>query len=291
MKPWLLVLLFLQMPPASDAPVPHPDAMRYVRAIYLPDVLPQGQACAVIDGAIYSHAAPSLADMRIFPVRAAGDAHEVPYAITLSEAVTEDTESARVLNPGARDGRIEFDLEMPHRAYTDVTLNLIRGSGIFSRRQRSLDRTLLAATRSAPTWASLRCSILLRSTSPAIQRCLSPNLPSAISMSRLLSRILPEQARLLQHASLRPWWKALRSRPVVNRRFSIRPSLILHPSRRPDARAAQHLSCRCAFRWSVSLLCLRRISRKISAATFVLQRLLSRRTMRAVTPVRRCRRP
>ena len=50
--------------------------------------------------------------------------HELPYAITLSEAASEETEAARVLNLGASGARIVFDLEMPERAYTGVTLDL-----------------------------------------------------------------------------------------------------------------------------------------------------------------------
>jgi len=109
--------------------------MRYERAIHLAGGERQGgagQACAVLDAAIFAHAAPSLTDVRIFPAREAsaggtgslGAVHEVPYAITLSEAASEETEAARVLNLGASGARIVFDLEMPERAYTDVTLNL-----------------------------------------------------------------------------------------------------------------------------------------------------------------------
>ena len=47
-----------------------------------------------------------------------------PYAITLSEAASEETEAARVLNLGASGAKIVFDLEMPERAYTGVTLEI-----------------------------------------------------------------------------------------------------------------------------------------------------------------------
>jgi hypothetical protein len=123
MKPWLLALLLLQMAPANEPPIARPDAMRYERAIHLPPGV--GQACAVLDATIYNHAAPSLADLRIFPAQSGvATAHEVPYAVTLSESVTEETQPARLLNLGASNGKIEFDLEMPARAYTDVALDL-----------------------------------------------------------------------------------------------------------------------------------------------------------------------
>jgi hypothetical protein len=124
----LLAILLWQTAPAPESPVAQPDAMRYQRAIQLPAVdAGSGQACAVLDAQIFPHAAPSLTDLRIFPAAnaARGRAHELPFAITLSEAASEETESAWLLNLGAGTaGRIVFDLEMPDRAYTDVTLDL-----------------------------------------------------------------------------------------------------------------------------------------------------------------------
>jgi hypothetical protein len=116
----LAALFFWQAVPASEPPVARPEAMRYVRTIRMPAGA-TGQACAALDAQIFPHAAPSLADLRIFP---AAGGHELPYAITMSEAVSEETEPARVLNLGSEGGKIVFDLEMPQRAYTDVTLNL-----------------------------------------------------------------------------------------------------------------------------------------------------------------------
>jgi hypothetical protein len=119
----LLMILLWQAAGANEPPVAQPDAMRYERTIRVP--AGAGQECAVLDAQVFPHAAPSLADLRIFPSGdARGRPHEVPYAITLSEAVTEETQPARVLNLGSVDGKIVFDLEMPARAYTDVTLNL-----------------------------------------------------------------------------------------------------------------------------------------------------------------------
>lgn len=106
---------------SSDrVPVAKPEHLRYMRAMKVPGST--GQACAPLDAQIFPHAAPSLKDLRIFP--SAAGAHEVPYAITMSEAVTEETQSARVLNLGSEGGHIAFDLEMPARAYTSVALEL-----------------------------------------------------------------------------------------------------------------------------------------------------------------------
>jgi hypothetical protein len=119
----LLVFLLWQAAAANEPPVARPDAMQYERAIRVP--AGAGQACAVLDAQIFPHAAASLADLRIFPSEARSvKPHEVPYAITLSEAVTEETQSAQLLNLGSEGGKIAFDLELPQRAYTDVTLDL-----------------------------------------------------------------------------------------------------------------------------------------------------------------------
>ncbi len=119
----LLAILVWQAVPGDEPPVSRPDAMRYERVITTPQGA--GQACAVLDAQIFPHAALSLADLRIFPSDAtSGTPHEIPYAITLSASVTEETQAARVLDLGSEGGKIVFDLEMPERAYTDVLLNL-----------------------------------------------------------------------------------------------------------------------------------------------------------------------
>lgn len=117
----LLALLLWQAAAANEPPVAQPQYLRYLRTLTVP--AGTGQACAVLDAAIFPHAQPSLLDLRIFPTGAA-QPHEIPYATTMSEAVTEETQPAHLLNLGAADGKIAFDLEMPARAYTDVTLNL-----------------------------------------------------------------------------------------------------------------------------------------------------------------------
>jgi hypothetical protein len=126
MRALALLAVLLWQAVANEPPVAQPSAMRYQRTIRLPGGHNgAGQTCAVLDAAIFSHAAVALADLRIFPVgTAAGVAHELPYAITMSEAAREETTAARVLNLGWRNGRIVFDLEMPQRAYTGVTLQL-----------------------------------------------------------------------------------------------------------------------------------------------------------------------
>src|SRR5664280_3039744 len=126
----LAILLWQAAAAGNGTPVAEPGTMRYERAIRVAGGAGQGgagQACAALNAMIFPHAAPSLTDVRIFPAdaAAAGAAmHEVPYAMTLSEAASEETETARVLNLSASGARIVFDLEMPERAYTGVTLEI-----------------------------------------------------------------------------------------------------------------------------------------------------------------------
>jgi hypothetical protein len=119
----LLAALMWQAAPETKPSVVQPDNLRYERAITVP--AGAREACAVLDAQVFPHAAPSLRDMRILPDGASGPAREIPYALTLSEAMTEETESARLLNltNGAAHS-IVFDLEMPQRAYTSVDLDL-----------------------------------------------------------------------------------------------------------------------------------------------------------------------
>jgi hypothetical protein len=139
----LLLFLLWQAAPRDEPPVAQPDHMRYQRMLSAPPG--SGQVCTVLDAQIFPHAEPSLKDVRIFPAMAGpsnsgasqgaqpeiSGPHEVPYAITLSETMTQGIQPARVLNlgtagkpGGAAEVRIVFDLEMPERPYTDVMLGL-----------------------------------------------------------------------------------------------------------------------------------------------------------------------
>jgi hypothetical protein len=126
----LAALLWWQVAAGDGRPMVGPEAMQYERAISV--AAGRGQACALLDAENFPHASPALTDLRIFPTQggvAAGSVREIPYAITLSEAMGGETEPARVLNLRQGDGSVPggaivFDLEMPDRPYTGVTLNL-----------------------------------------------------------------------------------------------------------------------------------------------------------------------
>jgi hypothetical protein len=121
----LLFLLLWQTAAREGPPVARPEHLRYERTIGIPPGA--GQACAILDAQIFPHAEPSLKDLRVFPSQdgsAQGASRELPYAITLSETITEETQPARVLNLGSSGSGIVFDLEMPDRPYTEVLLDL-----------------------------------------------------------------------------------------------------------------------------------------------------------------------
>jgi hypothetical protein len=112
----LLALLLWQATPGAERVTADPQYMRYQRSI-----TPAGtdQNCAVVDAQIFPHAGASLKDLRLYQA-----GHEVPYAITLSEPQQPDNDTARVRNLGLRGHNIVFDVEMPSRPYTEITLDL-----------------------------------------------------------------------------------------------------------------------------------------------------------------------
>jgi Protein of unknown function (DUF3999) len=112
----LLGLLLWQA--SGPAPViSDPQYLRYQRTVTTSGGT--GQNCAVIDPHIFPRAGASLKDLRLYQ-----GGHEVPYAITLSEPQQPDSDTAHVRNLGLRGRNIVFDLEMPNRPYTEITLDL-----------------------------------------------------------------------------------------------------------------------------------------------------------------------
>ena len=124
-KPALLSLLLLwQTAPHPARSLNHSRYQRTV-ALSLPSTSNRASAqiCAVLDAAVFAHAAPTLKDLRLY-----SGLTEVPYVITISEPPQQDTENARILNlrtvPGGKSRRLLFELEMPHRTYTSIVLDL-----------------------------------------------------------------------------------------------------------------------------------------------------------------------
>lgn len=80
-----------------------------------------GQTCSVVDTDLYEHAAPDLADVRLY--RGQGrNAVETPYAIWQAPAVAPPTSTMPPLNLGRKGSHTTFMEEMPEGKYSDVHL-------------------------------------------------------------------------------------------------------------------------------------------------------------------------
>ena len=121
MRALLALALLLQFgaTQSPSGPEANPEHLRWQRAVQLPAGA-SGQACAVLDATTFAHAAGRSADdLRLYAAGA-----ETPFVQITSEPAVADVQSATVLNLGMHGGDVVFDLAMPARAYTDVTLKL-----------------------------------------------------------------------------------------------------------------------------------------------------------------------
>jgi len=78
-----------------------------------------GQACFVIDPEVFAHAAPHLADLRLY-----GNSSEIPYTIRVASAVAGSEKIIPLLNTGIRDGQTVFDAELQNTHYSDLQLTI-----------------------------------------------------------------------------------------------------------------------------------------------------------------------
>ncbi len=94
--------------------------IRYFRYQRTVQNLPQqpGQACLALDAGIFAHAAPQLADLRLYR-----DGVEAPYATHLATPIEQGQEKTIAsLNLGIRGGQTVFDAELPEAHYSDLQL-------------------------------------------------------------------------------------------------------------------------------------------------------------------------
>jgi len=79
-----------------------------------------GQACLVLDGVIFAHAAPALADIRLYR-----DGAETPYVIQVAAPVQASQRDLSPLDKGLRGGQTVFDAELPDGHYSDLELDVV----------------------------------------------------------------------------------------------------------------------------------------------------------------------
>ncbi len=78
-----------------------------------------GQSCLVVDSGIFAHAAPQLADLRLYR----GET-ETPFAIRTAAPQEAEDKQIEPLNLGTRGGQTAFDAKVPIGQYSDIQLDL-----------------------------------------------------------------------------------------------------------------------------------------------------------------------
>ncbi len=113
-----LVVAFLLL----AAAVASPD-IRYFRYQRPLQNAPQhpAQTCLAIDAGLFAHAAPQLADLRLYRGQM-----ETPYVIYRSVPIQTAEQFVAPLNLGLRKGQTTFDASIPDGSYTDLKLAVTR---------------------------------------------------------------------------------------------------------------------------------------------------------------------
>jgi hypothetical protein len=100
------------------AATPEVQYFGYERGLTAP-AAKAGQTCVTLDAGIFAHAAPGLADLRLYR-----GTTETPYVVR--EATPAEQQQPRIepLNLGTRNGQTVFDAKMPEGQYSDVELDV-----------------------------------------------------------------------------------------------------------------------------------------------------------------------
>ena len=100
------------------APAPEIRYFHFERPIETP---PQaaGQTCLVVDPAVFAHAAPQLADLRVYQ-----GATQTPFVVRADVPVVPSDQPIGLLNLGRRGNQTVFDAEMPSGKYSDLQLKV-----------------------------------------------------------------------------------------------------------------------------------------------------------------------
>ena len=109
---------------AFVAASPEVRYFRYQRPVQIPSQQ-SGQACFALNPAIFAHAAPNLADLRLYASGA-----ETPYTIRVAAPLAGSEISVPLLNAGVRNGQTVFDAavresaDLPNTSYSNIQLNI-----------------------------------------------------------------------------------------------------------------------------------------------------------------------
>ena len=101
---------------AVAAASPEIKYFRYERPVQI--VPPRaGQSCLALDPGVFAHAAPELADLRLYR-----DGAETPFVIRAASPAQAEEKPITPLNLGLRGGQTVFDAALPEGHYSDLQL-------------------------------------------------------------------------------------------------------------------------------------------------------------------------
>jgi hypothetical protein len=103
---------------AVAAATPEIQYFRYERGLAAP-AAKTGQTCMSLDAGLFAHAAPGLADLRLYR-----GTTETPYVVREAMPVEQQQPRIEPLNLGSRSGQTVFDAKMPEGQYSDVELDV-----------------------------------------------------------------------------------------------------------------------------------------------------------------------
>ena len=91
---------------------------RYERPIQSPSHQ-SGQSCLILDSGIFVHAAPQLADLRLYR-----DGAETPYVVRVAASTQTEQKYVAPLNLGLSGSQVAFDANVPDGPYSDIQLEI-----------------------------------------------------------------------------------------------------------------------------------------------------------------------
>ena len=150
MKHVIVALALLLFQTAAEAPTEvdaAPQRFTTARRVNVPAEA-TGQTCVVLDAPVFAHTEGRLSSLRIYRSDGSGAAVEVPFALTESGQANQADEPARIENLGSAGDSIVFDLAMPQRTYTSVTLTLAAQNFVGSAHVYGLTTQVAVAPRS-----------------------------------------------------------------------------------------------------------------------------------------------
>lgn len=100
------------------APAPEIRYFHFERPIETPSQM-GGQTCLVVDPAVFAHAAPQLADLRVYQ-----GSTETPFVVRTDVPVVSTDQAIGLLNLGKSGNSTVFDAEMPRGKYGDLQLKV-----------------------------------------------------------------------------------------------------------------------------------------------------------------------